>query len=295
MKWYFNICVIVLLNSSVEAQSDSLPKAFIELVQVSKNINNGKLNFSVVEERKILKLLKKNNEDISLPYKDEIVEACTHLTNHAESPLLRRELARTILNVCDHDFNRTCNHGIILLRNLHSSDFDKSLKKTVMNRMTIDSANWDLILLAGFLELGELIPKIEDKLKSRSALYHPWYLHRFLARLGKREEIDYCIRKIDLTKYPNYRLLDEVLYIKQPELIDIYNFYLQSDAKEPGSYDIKPMAYAEIGARFLARLLEDFPLEKRTDSGSYTPAQITLARQWMLANKGKYKIRRDEF
>lgn len=43
----------------------------------------------------------------------------------------------------------------------------------------------------------------------------------------------------------------------------------------------------------IASLLKGFPLKFQTSP--YTPAQIALTRQWMFANKGKYKIRRDEF
>ncbi len=288
-------CLIVFLPIAVEAQSDSLSKHPMDLSQMSKNINNKRKLLSIEEEKMFLKLLKKDNSKLNTSDKHEIINACVLISKKVASARLRKELVKTIAETCTNDFSRTCNDGFFALTNFRTSDFDKSSKQSIKERITIDTGNWNSILLAGFLNLEELAPKYENRLKAKSAFYHPWYLHRYLARLGKQEEIDYCIGRVDLSGKPNYRLLDQLLYIRQPELINVYNFYLQSDTVDPGSYDVMPMPYAEIGARLLARLLEDFPLKERISSSLSPPDQIALARQWMLANKGKYKIRRDEF
>lgn len=281
------LLLLVISSWSLNGQTDSIVSYIMSL---KEHINNEKKSILLSKEEKASLPLILQNKDVSSAANAEVAYACGSVVRYIDDQKIRKIMLKQIIGRCADDKAIKCNAAISSLRFLEVKEFEKEDKELLFQRMLSNGATDNTVLLVGYLNFSKANKYLENLYKSNKEIN--WYVRLALARIGDKNSIDYCIKKVNLDK-PNFILLRELVYIKQPQLIDLYYNYLVSDKSALGSYDVPPVSYSTIGVKYLSKLLFDFPLEDQVRP--YTPAQIALARQWMLANKGKYKIRRDEF
>lgn len=287
MKIVF-LVALLLDFAMLVAQKDSV---MFYINNYNKDITGNSKNISTQKEKELLAILVSHQKDTSLFKNVDIAYASTAIIKNLKNQKLRGIIIKQILGACSDNRTSKCNTAIASLRNFKTQEFEKKDKERILQRALLADFKDENVLLLGYLNFE----KANDYLKKidQSEQKTNWYVQLALARLGDEKAIKHCLQKVDLKKEPNFLLLHELVYIKQPELIDIYDNYLQSDGSSRKSYDVQSVPYTTIGIKYLSKLLVNFPLEDQVPA--YTPDQIALARQWMLANQGKYKIRRDEY
>jgi hypothetical protein len=85
------------------------------------------------------------------------------------------------------------------------------------------------------------------------------------------------------------RLLKELSYVRQPEVVDYLHTYLKSDKMEAyKGRDVVPTSYGQRAAIALAQMLHGFPWKK-----DYAPNQemIERCRKWMAEQSQWHIIR----
>ncbi len=283
------ICCLIFICVDAFTQSDSL--LLLSISKLKKATNDSSMNDIRGSEKKVLQLLRER-EPLTASKEDiEIAYSCGLMMKKVKNQQLRKEMVERITNTCITDSSSKCYRASNLLRSMQVKDFSNEAKQNIYKKALASGFKSSTTLLVGFLNIHKAYAEMKEEITSNKNVH--WYTKLALARMGNESQIQDCLREIAISEHANFIMLQLVVYIKQPQLVNIYNEYLQSDKLVPDSYDVIGIDYASVGAKYLARLLIGFPLEFQT--APYTPAQITLARQWMLANKGKYKIRRDEF
>lgn len=286
---YVLISVLILICVDAFTQSDSL--LWMSIARLKKATNDSSMKEIRGSEKKILQMLRER-EPVAASKEDiEIAYSCGLMMKKVKNQQLRKEMVERITNTCMTDSSSKCYRASNLLRSMQVKDFSNEAKQNIYKKALVSSFKSSTTLLVGFLNIRKAYAEMKEEVSSNKDVY--WYTKLALARMGDESQIQDCLREIAISEHANFFTLQEMIYIKQPQLVNIYNHYLQSDKSVPDSYDVIGIDYASVGAKYLASLLIGFPLKFQTSP--YTPAQIALARQWMLANKGKYKIRRDEF
>ncbi|MFH1616211.1 MAG: Clp protease N-terminal domain-containing protein [Planctomycetota bacterium] len=154
-----------------------------------------------------------------------------------------------------------------------------------------------LILVVGVADLKSELSRLEQiidqekaqkrnhPLKSEGHVY--WNALRARARMGIKEDILRCVETIESCKDEQQivtQFLNELSYIRQPEIVEYIHRYLVSDKRVPpvktgtlGTY------YYQYAADALAEMLVDFPVKKYV--GGYSKEEIEQCRKWMSKQK----------
>jgi hypothetical protein len=115
-----------------------------------------------------------------------------------------------------------------------------------------------------------------------------WAALRARARMGVKEDIQRCIELVEAHPNEDYkvtRLLRELMYVRQPEVVDYIYEYLGSDRKTAGDPPcVPPSAYASHAAWALSKMVRGFPIDR--GRGRF-PAPIERCREWMAEQKQK--------
>jgi hypothetical protein len=113
-----------------------------------------------------------------------------------------------------------------------------------------------------------------------------WAALRARARMGVEEDVERCIELVESHPDEDYRvgwLLQELSYVRQPEVVDYLYQYLQSDkVREPGGRDTHVGTYAQRAGQALAHMLRGFPGGKKIWGG---PELVEKRRKWMAEQK----------
>ncbi|HUT31087.1 MAG TPA: hypothetical protein VMX13_14935 [Sedimentisphaerales bacterium] len=113
-----------------------------------------------------------------------------------------------------------------------------------------------------------------------------WAALRARARMGVKEDIARCIELVESHPDEDYRvawLLEELSYVRQPEIVDYLYRYLKSEkVRESKGPDTVVGTYAQHAAKALAQMLRGFPGRKDIGGDKET---IELRRKWMAEQK----------
>jgi len=113
-----------------------------------------------------------------------------------------------------------------------------------------------------------------------------WAALRARARMGVKADIARCIDLVESHPDEDYRvvrLLRELSYVRQPEVVDYLHTYLKSDKREAyKGRDVVRATYAQHAAIALGQMLRGFPWKK-----DYAPNQemVDRCRKWMAEQK----------
>ena len=116
-----------------------------------------------------------------------------------------------------------------------------------------------------------------------------WAALRARARMGVKDDIERCIQLVDSHPNEDYKVgkpLRDLVYVRQPEVVDYIYDYLKSDRKTPDDPPcVLGEAYASRAVRALSEMLRGFPARRdlvHADTGT-----IERCREWMAEQKQK--------
>lgn len=150
--------------------------------------------------------------------------------------------------------------------------------------------------LAEWRQVVERMPEWRKAYHARSLMKQYWQSSlvwaalRARARMGVKEDIARCIQLADSHPDEDYkarRLLRELAYVRQPEVVDYIYDYLKSDEVEKvKGRDVVRMSHAQRAAMALAEMLRRFPGRKDIGGDAKT---IERCSKWMAEQKQKQK------
>ena len=186
-------------------------------------------------------------------------------------------------------------------REAYTTEFVVQLKSILHNDSFVNRGH---ILLAGFLELTEEKDYLNSHfVHSKGRFMNDFSLgdiNRFdfaarmaLARMGDAEQGKFVINKI--MDVPESEVLLKrqkyLAYIKQPEAVEILIEYLFKGGEMDGGTGMM-FNYPSYVMWSLYISIAEFPIIRRSYFG-YTDEEISIARNWITANRNTYKINRD--
>jgi hypothetical protein len=313
IKWLFCLSIIfcfVLRSSGVPAQESGINVSELltkKMNQVRKNetitINNSAILSA--DPNIILAELKSFEGDPSPKVRLSAYTIGWKLANRSELPRIRKEVVNRLLKGSnDPDpivWQQTSKH----LLDFRSEDFSDTSKVSIRQLIKKDSPRRIMVLVAGVANMQDEISTLKklliDESKYESGLYSGkwygtvgWAARLALGRMGSKEHIKRAIEMVE--SEPNLvirvtRLLKDLSYIRQIEVIKVLQRYLDSDDRLPRLRPNVPgTRYAQHALDLLAQVLEDFPV-KSVGPGGYSQSEIDICRKWMN-EQNKWKINR---
>jgi len=168
-------------------------------------------------------------------------------------------------------------------------DFNEEAKAHIRKRLATEYESLqsqghcfsDVILLTGVTDdrsqlkllrrIHEETLKIKPPEKLGKYAIRHYYALRARARMGVKEDIRECIRLVEsiTEEYLRVTSLEQLAYVRQPEIVEYIKGYLDSDkvaSGEPYGKDVLDYPYALEAARVLDKMLVDFPRRANTET-----------------------------
>ncbi len=217
---------------------------------------------------------------------------------------IRIEGVRTLSHSCGDKNFQNAELGLGYLELFSKNDFSKSAIDDIKHCLTIKSKPLDqLIKLAGFLNLKELIEEIRPYSQPGNSRQIRWATLLSLARMGDSQALQDLMQrvaKIPVNDDVVYKLFPDLIYTRQRQAVDFLIEALNSDEKKCMSADSEKETEIICGYRImeqLASIIEGYPitLDQSGDlqTNDYTNALATV-RQWFDKHKD-YTILNDRF
>ncbi len=205
-------------------------------------------------------------------------------------PTQKATYINLLLEGCNDEDGSITGQSLLWLQSFPKSSFDAAALKKI-DRLLQNSRlphHDKTILLAGFVSTGQDILQqklLQPDLPGKAQ----WKTHLALARMGEKTSIDWCldqVKNIELNNNTVEYLVPDLVYTRQPRMINLCINYLNSDEKKCYSADPDNDQNMLCGYRImelLAPVIKDFPYE--TDAtGSiltddYTKA-LSIVRTW---------------
>jgi hypothetical protein len=186
------------------------------------------------------------------------------------------------------------------LLSFSSDDFSEKSKSVIRQFIQTDKATPEIVMLCGIADMRDQLTKLktlaDDKLYTE--VIKPeglspgvnfgstsWSAHLVLARMGRKDEVEFCIKTIQSVKDTHIRsivLIKYLAYIKQPEIIPTLQSHLESEEyiTVDGNYRYPYWQYA---LNILTHIVDGFPV-KAKDTG-YSLEEVATARAWLKTHK----------
>ena len=216
------------------------------------------------------------------------------------SPFLKPLWERMIYGICFDADDDLAHRLFSALSTIAVADISEQTKEWIRQHLTEGRPRSEVISLVGIANLIDQIPRLQMfrmTVQEYAALadqngvipelgdYRGWVARLALARLGSREDIQFCIDHIEAITDREVLVmarLGDYGYIRQPETIALLQKYLESDEIiVEGGDDVPRTGTSWYARRILAEILEGFPA-----TGS-----LAEARAWMRAQTA-FKIKR---
>jgi hypothetical protein len=164
-------------------------------------------------------------------------------------------------------------------------DFSPASKDVIRGLLAKpDAKNW-VALVAGVAGLTDQMPRLRQIADVQQGWGRnlSWAAHLALARLGSKSDIDYCVETVE-SKELNQRIagLDQLSYIRQPEVVPILVKYLNDDtpigagpSTPVGTYALHALCGMDIAG---------FPIAYGS-TGLYSASELKQARIWLRGHK----------
>jgi hypothetical protein len=269
--------------------------------------NEYPVNFDTLYQKtftEVFQILKPHESNPDPHFQRRIYDTYYRIGLNSKSIFDRKNMIKSLLNSCGDSLKTSyaCQTALGNLQKVNKNEFDAGDIEKIQNLLTKDYKTYypqpieyapcdDLVLLIGFLDIEKSIPKLKSLILPNSNYQRKWEAHLALARLGQKESIDYCIEEINKSQF-DFSKLEEVSYIRQPEIIELFDKYLFSDywMKMPEKEGSETVNYI---INLYCKSIKNFPLNLRY--GGFTKDDIITARKWVKENKNKYVMNRDTF
>ena len=289
--------------SSVAAAEVETVKAKVEVLVTAVKKNPSQVPniaaLSQADEAEVVSLLDQHIERADGRVKTRLCSVLGTLAKRVQSPAVKQKIASRLVKqfMQGDDVPQYYLSTAFSPRDVAAADkaafteyfYDKAWPKKIHRT--------EGLLLFAALGLEDELPRLE---KLFNATKWPpegkawnrtlkWTFSRVLARLGDKDSVDYCIKKVN--DEPDLRtkavaILD-MDFLRTPMIVPLLQNALNSDLIVEEPHHKVPLA--QYAAKALSRLLVDFPRPK-SKYGVYATSDVAKCRKWM-AGQTEWKIR----
>lgn len=275
--------------------------------QIVRTGNEYPVNFDTLYQKtfdEVVRILKPYEYNTNSHLQRRVYDTYYRIGLSSKSIIDHKNMIKSLLNACGDSLKTSyaCHQSLEYLQTVDKNEFDTDDIEKIQNLLTKDYTAYyphpleympydDLVLLVGYLDIEKSVPKLKSLVAPESKYERKWEAHLALARLGEKESIDYCIETGKKSGY-DLNKLKEIAYIRQPEMIALFDYYLFDDNLVTLSKN-EELATLNYILNLYCKSLKDFPLN--SNNFYDTKERLMIARQWIKEHKGKYAMNRNTF
>ena len=227
-----------------------------------------------------------------------------HVSSRSVVPAVRAEGITTLAAACSNVVPSIRSTAVELLRHFRKNEFPSAAKDSLRKYIRSETNPLDdLMKMAGFLHLSDLIPKIRPWSQPGNPAMRRWAALLTLARMGDSfaiTDIMQRVKKLPVNDDLIYRIFPDLVYTRRSEAIAYMVEVLSNDQYECVSADLERERPIPCGYRVmeqLAPIIAHFPVQVDEagdlETGHY-PEALAQSRQWFMLNK-TYTILNDRY
>jgi hypothetical protein len=226
------------------------------------------------------------------------------VASHSINTHVRHQGVAILMRACSGPAPGMAAMSVDFLRQFEKTDFSLAAKDTLRSLVINKTSHLEqLMKLAGFLDLNDLIPVIRPLTQPGNPTGIRWAAYLSLSRMGERSataQVLERIKKIGVNDDVVYEVFPDLIYTRQPEALTYVIEALLSNEKNCLSADAERPTAIPCGYRImeqLAPVIVGYPIhldefgDLQTDNHSGALQQV---REWFLNHK-TYTIRNDKF
>ncbi len=223
----------------------------------------------------LLPFLKQYLNDDSGRVRRAAYELLMRVGESSDSAKVRRDVVFKLVESLDDNDMIVRGRTVEWLQDFRAEDFSDASKRLIRKKLrALDEERYQqvsrgIVLLAGVADMKSELPLLalilkENEHRFDSEFWHgsmAWAALRARARMGVKEDIKRCIELVE-THSEERRVrffLKEIAYVRQPEIVEYLQGYLESDKVIPASGCVVEDRYAERAETALREMLVDFP------------------------------------
>lgn len=285
---------------------------------LTKNINKvnkskGKVSISIIQFRnynktfpkKVYKSLNKYEKDTLANIRIFVYEMYNDIAQQSIDSTFRKAIVVRLVKACADNDNSVRERVSNLLQSFNKNDFNKEAKKILTSYLSQSPEIFkNTARLCGYLDMTEVIPLINNKLKDSLSRRVKWELKLTLARLGDDDKAYECtefVRMQGINDRKIHYLFNDLIYTRNRIAFDYIIEELNNDelnCKPSNPYLSDNITCAYRIMELLAPYIKNFPYKiypgtNQLIANDYDKA-LKNVRDWFSVNSD-YIILKDKF
>jgi hypothetical protein len=227
-----------------------------------------------------------------------------HVSSRSRVPAVRAEGITILVAACNNVRPSIRSTAMEMLRQFRRDEFPSAAKDSLRKCIQEQSTPLeDVMKMAGFLHLPDLIPQIRPWSQPGNLATRRWAALLSLARMGDSfaiTDIMQRVKKLPVNDDLVYRIFPDLVYTRRPEAIAYMVEVLTDDQYECVSADLEHERPIPCGFRVmeqLAPIIAHFPVQIDEGGDLETddyPGALQQSRKWFMLNK-TYTILTDRY
>lgn len=299
------VTVVIALWLAFDAnaqRANDETKIFFDAVRLGKHPTIP--TFFLQNERRAFEILQPLLGDSSERVALSAYQIVSHVSLRSAAPEVRANGISTLMAACNNARPSIRHNSLEMLKHFRKNEFPvaakDSLRKCIQKEITPLE---DLIKMAGFLHLSDMIPQMRLWSQPGNPSPRRWAAMLSLARMGDsfaiREVMD-RVKRLPVNDDLVYRIFPDLVYTRRSEAIAYMVEVLSNDQYECISADLEHERQIPCGYRVmeqLAPIIAHFPVQLDEGGDLATddyPGALEQSQQWFMLNK-TYTILDDQF
>lgn len=282
------LCSASTAVSAGQNEDEQLSRNMAATMQDARNSEAGnpqELALEKVSPGKVLAELKKYAGDPDSRVRGRTFDLAGRVLKRSADRGTREQALRYMLSMVVSDpepLTARSSSESLVARDLRAADFTDEMKQWIHGLVQQKNRYPADLLLAGIADVQSARPRLNELAPQQ------WAACLALARMGDKQQIDYCIAKFKAEGNTVRRiwLLGNIAYIRQPEAIAVLVQDVFSEKREPSTdpEDYPGMPYSYRALEYLLMSVDGIP----------QTMNIAVARKWLekQGDVAKLKIKR---
>jgi hypothetical protein len=302
-----SLTLSLFLTINISAQQNKVNKVLddirLQLTSDKKKQVNEEILFTPGNEQFVLTGIKPWYNDTLKDIRYRALTITARMGLKSQEPAYRQEAVRLVVQAGNDKDVALAGSAINYLTHFNRRDFTKEACDSLVAQLKKQTPHFDILVrLAGFLDLKEQIPFLQNKLSGgKNSTKIQWNINLALARMGSESNTKSIL---DLTKgYPvddniMYNILPDLVYTRQKPVFNFLLEILYSDKKNCTSANPNFSGHILCGYRVmeaLAAVVKDFPIKTRLSGSLITQdydKALQTTRDWFKEHKD-YELKKD--
>jgi len=306
MRFVIHFFILLVMSLSmlqaVYAQEATQNVGELLSMKMSQVRKNEPVTFSddsilVADPKGVLGKLRLFEQDPSARVRHSAYTIAWQIAKRSEDLRIRQEVVRRLLIASNDTEQLVWQQASMRLLSFNAEDFSGAAKSLVRERISeyTPKRKREMVLVAGVANIQGEMNRLREMLIDESGYEKGphsgrwygtvgWAARLALSRMGSGEDVAYAISMVEAELDPVIRvtrLLNDLAYIRQPQVVEILKRYLEIDERLPMIKATVPgTRYCQYALNLLAQIIEGFPV-RSVGPGGYSQSEINFAREWM--------------